>query len=183
MPNTDFDCTQIVGDADQLRQLTQRAVTSREAEAFESLEARFNQFDCLLGQAGRRWSVIDAEKIADKLETGITLTAAELELLREIIAGDAAQSGDLEEEVTTRIEQLSQLVEQINRQVAGLDVEDIPELRSSVKDSIHLLTHLRQYAAEQARLERFDNAVSDLSMAARRVLAESLRGRLEDGEL
>ena len=180
MPNTDFDRTQIAGDADQLRQFTQRAVASREAEAFETLEARFNQFDRLLGQAGRHWSVIDAEKIADKLEKGKTLTAAELELLREIIAGDSAQKGDLEEEVTTRIEQLSQLVEQINRQVGDLNAERIPELRGSVQDSIHLLTHLRQYAAEQARLERFDNAVSDLSMAARRVLAESLRGRLLD---
>ncbi len=183
MPNTDFDRTQIVGDADQLRQLTQRALTSRAADAFETLEARFNQFDHLLRQAGRHWSVIDAEKIADKLEKGSTLTADELEVLREIIAGDSAQSGDLEGEVTTRIEQLSQLVEQINRQVGDLDAESLPELRSSVQDSVHLLTHLRQHADEQARLERFDNAVSDLSTVARRVLADSLRGRLRDGEV
>ena len=104
-------------------------------------------------------------------------------MIREIIAGDGAQSGDLEEEVATRIEKLSKLVEQINRQVDDLNVKDIPELRSSVQDSVHLLTHLRQFAAEQTRLERFDNAVSDLSTAARRVLAESLRGRLRDGEL
>ncbi len=183
MSQATMEHEQIADDARELRTLTQRAVLVGNADTFETLEARFSQFDKVLRTALQTWSISDVERIAAKLEDGGSLTDAELALLREVIAGDGVHFMAVQNQIEEWLGELSRLSDELHQQADTVNPDSIPQLRSMVQNAIRLLPHLRHYAAERERLERFDNAVNDLSTTARRVLAESLRVRLEHPEL
>ncbi len=183
MADTMVECSEVVDSARQLQELTRQAIASQTADAFESLEARFSHFDKLVRTTLQSWSFADVERIAKKLEGGGMLTPAEKEVLREVIAGDASACVTIEDSVQGWVDQLIGLADQICSRSETLEAESVPALRTAIQNALRLLPTLRQYAAERERLERFDHAVSDLSPTARRVLAESLRVRLEHPDL
>lgn len=183
MSNATVDQDQIVDEGRKLRELTHQAILVANADTFETLERRFSQLDKRLRTALQTWSLDDVERIAIKLEGGDGLSDAELGLLREVIAGDAAHFVTLENQISEWTNELARLADGISGELGGMEPESIPRLRSQVQKALRLLPHLRQYATERERLEKFDNAVNDLSPTARRVLAESLRVRLEHPDL
>ena len=168
--------------AQLIRDLARRAVDMRTADAFETLETQISAFDKLLRESQQTWSLADVEQIAEKLEEGGTLMPREIEVLREVVVGDATHGIVPECNIEAWMDTLTNLAEKIGEHADQSDSDFVPKVRSVVQDALRLLPSLRQYASERERLDRFDSAVSDLSPTARRVLAESLRVRLEQPE-
>ena len=173
---------EFVASAKHIRELARQAVNVRTADAFEILETRISAFDKVLRQSLQTWSLADVELIAEKLDDGGFLMPREIEILREVVVGDTAQNVAPERNIEEWMEVLTTLAERIGEHADQDGSDAVAQARSVVQDALRLLPPLRQYASERERLERFDNAVSDLSPTARRVLAESLRVRLEQPE-
>jgi hypothetical protein len=165
--------------AEHIRELVQRATKLRTADAFETLENQLRTFDKILRESLQDWSADDVERIAEKLETGGTLNSDEIQILREVVVGNADQTDAANRNIETWMAVLTDLSESIGELTDQARLDAAPKVRSAVQNALRLLPQMRRYAGEQDRLERFDNAVSDLSPTARRVLAESLRVRLE----
>jgi hypothetical protein len=107
------------------------------------------------------------------------LNSDEIQILREVVVGNADQTDAANRNIETWMAVLTDLSESIGELTDQARLDAAPKVRSAVQNALRLLPQMRRYAGEQDRLERFDNAVSDLSPTARRVLAESLRVRLE----
>ena len=117
----------------------------------------------------------------EKLENDLPLAAAEQEMLRMLLVGDAESYVKLENQVEGWQGEVQRLFEEIRRlQGEGLEsLDSLMRLQALCREAMRVLPDLAFYYQEQERIRRFDEAMrGELDREARRLLANLIREML-----
>lgn len=180
MPNTQTD--QLAEAVDFLQQSADEALANGSQDDFARFESQLSRFEAGLREIQQEMWATEAEQAIEHLERGDGLTETDVDVIRAFLVSDAEHYLAVENNFADWTSELHRLFEDMKQRVSGLDRDGIADLRGVVKDAVRLVPDIRNYLAEQERVNRFETALHTVDQQSRTMLAQVLRQQLRSDQ-
>lgn len=175
---TNLVATELTAAADQIQAATQTVLDAATPEAFEQLEQRINRLGVFLRESLQAELSPLVKAALRALERGDAVPPDQLDAIRALVVGDAAEYLAAENNFDEWVAELQRLATEIARLASSADSAALRRLRGTIQDASRLLPAMRSYAADKQRIAQFDRAFGSLDDGNRRVLIDVLREML-----
>lgn len=163
-----------------LTEAAQAALTNQTTEDFVALERYLAEVEVYARELQQSMWSREAKTAISHVEGGSPLTPTDQEVIRAFLISDAEHYIRLENNFPDWCKELERLMTDVAKRVNTVDRGNIAELRAVLKDVQRLLPDIRNYLDEKARIARFEEALSHLDSASRKLMGKVLREALEN---
>lgn len=172
------DANSLTQAVEDLKVLTNSALSGGTAEKYETLEQHVNRLDSALREIEQAQLRGQVEQAIRALSSGQALSPEQQDAVRAIIVGDAESYLKMENNCKEWQAELKRLQGEMERLARSPNADAVQELRGVVKDAVRLLPNIRSHAEEKDRLNRFNAAFANLDEGNRGLLVTLLREKL-----
>lgn len=117
--------------------------------------------------------------IIGKLDSNITITDADMRLIRLWIVGDAESYVRMENDYQGWLDELNRLFSVLkDLQDQELTLENMQKISGTARDAIRVIGDIVYFKQQQERINKFENATKDLNSENKLILANILRQKL-----
>ncbi len=158
--------------------VARRAFEADLSQGYENLNATIKQLEALARETFQQLLKPDHHAILNKLESGQSLTEAELNIVKLLIVGEAKYYVHHENDLDNWKGEVQRILLEMERlRVSGLnDVESLMHLRALCHDAAQVIPDLAFYYRQQERVKRFEQATAGpIDREAGRLLADFIR--------
>jgi hypothetical protein len=166
--------------AGEIVDASQRAMKSLLPTDFEWLESQLQRFESLVRESHQAWLQQEANQLVGRLEGNDPLTPRDTDVLRSLIVGDAQCYVALENNVEDWKAELTRLIDEVRKEANQGQAANLMMLHGLLMDAVRTAADLRNFYGHQNRLERFEQAMANLTQEDRELLAQNIRGKLDD---
>ncbi len=169
---------QLVETIQDLKNAATEALTAETPDSFSNLEKFVSEVEAYTREVQQTMWGDKARNAIGNLGTDAPLTPDDRETIRTFLISDAVFYLKHENDYGNWKRELTRLMDDLTSRANIMDESTVGDLRGVLKDAQRLVPDLRNYAEEQERVEKFNNALNSLDRAARDMLARLLTEQL-----
>lgn len=163
----------------ELTAMARAALMHQTSEDFNALERYLAEVEGYVREMQQSMWAREVKTAISHVEGGSPLTAADQEVIRAFLISDAEHYVALENNFPDWCQELQRLMDDLAKRVNTVDRSNIAELRAVMKDAQRLVPDIRNYLDEKQRIERFEQALSNLDASSRKMMGKILREAIE----
>lgn len=163
-------------------QIAQHGVSITKETSSETVAALIQSFSNLsngLREAIQAMTAPQVEALIPRLNKNEAVTAADIDLMRLWIVGDAEAYVKEENNFDDWVTEAQRLIQQVGKTQSGsMDVTAMNELQGVARDGIKTLSNIENYLDSVERAHNFETSIKQLTKQSKQTLATILQAKL-----